>query len=216
MSSATAKSHKKPAQPAKPKNPLAVAEVEFAAQINALQEKRAAVRELAQSLPVVRRVLARWPDLVALVEAEVSHCRLNPPPDGAAKKAAHELVRALIVERLRTAEEQGVLKVLYECRAEPEESVEVTDGELARLLIVMLSEDFAWGRPAPARPTQEPPGSDGKVRAMAERYAKGEALYADGDADLEGAVIVERANGSGKKVVGRAADLAGDQDDDGE
>ena len=92
---------------------------------------------------------------------------------------------AVFVERIEAAVERGVLDIIWELRPKPEPTVSLTDGELARLMIILFPDQYPdeLGRP---QPTQAPPGSRRKVAEMRQRAARGVAICDPRDATLNG------------------------------
>lgn len=87
----------------------------------------------------------------------------------------------LLIARLQAAVESGVIDVHWEGGYAAASRVCITDGELARLLIVLFPEEHR--EYVPPRPTNAPPGTAEKIRVMSERMARGLALFAP-DADM--------------------------------
>lgn len=127
------------------------------------------------------------------------------------KAAFTPQVRSLLIDRLETAVESGVIDLHDD--AEHCDQLCITTGEYALLLRILFPEDYDEPRGAkkvraPA-PTDTAPGSPDRIAAYADRAARGQGLYAKGDArpgmvDGLGLKVVSRRNGSGHQVVGWA------------
>lgn len=141
----------------------------------------------------------------------------------AAKPAARKRARGrlpqntltVLIDRLEAAIAAGRIDLLADDGETP--AVEITTGELSLLLAILLPEEWPFLRPA-SQPTATAPGSKHRIQAYAARVAAGESLYHAYDAcpvrgDADGRLvaagklalaIVQRANGSGPRVLGWA------------
>jgi hypothetical protein len=129
--------------------------------------------------------------------------RTNPPPDGKVVKAAEQLVRTRVLDRLHAAVEAGVIDL--DDTDDETGAVMITRGEFVTLLQVMHPEEHPGELALPVA-VDAPPGSPEKIQAMQARLARGEALYTPCDPGMSNqgraARIVERRNGSGRRVLG--------------
>lgn len=82
-----------------------------------------------------------------------------------------------LIDRVQAAVESGVIDVVWEGGATVEPVVALTDGELARLMIVLFPEEFHESRVA--TPTQAPPGSREKIDVLCSRFQSGLSLFSD-------------------------------------
>lgn len=110
-------------------------------------------------------------------------------------------VREVLDDRIFEAIEAGVIDPLDDGEDLADE-VAVTWGELNRLRRILLREDFVPLNPA-ARPTNHPPGSNGKAAEMERRAEAGEDLYHRHDAppltDRQGFEVY--GQGTGDRMV---------------
>lgn len=121
----------------------------------------------------------------------------------------------VLVDRLEAAIDAGRIDLLGDDGHTP--AVEITTGELALLLSILLPEEWPLLTVA-AAPTATAPGSKHRIATYAARVEAGESLYHGYDAcpvrgDADGRLvaagklalaIVQRANGSGPRVLGWA------------
>lgn len=86
----------------------------------------------------------------------------------------------VLIDRVQAAVESGVIDVVWEGGATIEPVIALTDGELARLMIVLFPEEY---RESPlATPTKAAPGSSEKIDVLCSRFQRGQSLFSD---DLE-------------------------------
>lgn len=86
-------------------------------------------------------------------------------------------VVSVMVERVQAAVESGVIDVVWEGGGKVESSVCLTDGELARLLLVLFPSEYGQYLPQFSA-CSHPPGSDAKIDELAERFSSGVPLFA--------------------------------------
>lgn len=116
--------------------------------------------------------------------------------------------QSVAIERIHAAIESGTIDVMWESQS-VEESVTLTDGELARLMIIMFPEDYPE-RPFPKpTPTTAPPGSPRKIAELSRRLRDGLSLFHSADADMN------KAKSGGVVTQGtRCLRIADDESDD--
>lgn len=188
-----------PKPPARPPSPIEARRSALRAAEERLKAERLHLAAVTQAIALVRTPFKAFPEFAQLFVDELRAGVRPDPPDGGAIKAAITAVRTGVIDRLHAMIDAGTIDLDNDDRAEG--AVQITVGELLTLLKGMFPDDFKDGLPAPP-PTAAVPGSDAKIEVMAARVEAGQAIFAAGDADLAGAVIVERKNGSGKKVIG--------------
>jgi hypothetical protein len=132
-----------------------------------------------------------------------------PPPKRPRPRHRRRTLRpstlTVLIDRIEAALEGDQIDLLSD-DAEADQ-IAITTGELALLLTILFPEEFPPGeRRKPRKGTATAPGSEARIAEYAARRAAGLYLYAQGDARADGpgrgVVIVQRANGSGVKVVG--------------
>ena len=107
-----------------------------------------------------------------------------PPKKPRARSRGQTLppdVREILDDRIFAAIDAGLIDPLDDGE-DVADTVAPTWGELNRLRMILLREEFEPLKPA-SRPTNCPPGSAGKVAEMERRTAAGEELFARHDAD---------------------------------
>lgn len=88
------------------------------------------------------------------------------------------------------------------------EKVLIVKGGFYRASHIISPKDYPLQRATPRKPTNTAPGSPSRIEEYARRLASGEDLHRTGDQnDLADAVIVERLNGMGRRVLGRSGEL---------
>lgn len=212
------KKPKKPNKPAttvaRPRTPLEAAGVEIEKQKSRLQRREGYIKGITQALPILQKVQREEPDLIDLLLKSLTVHR-DSPPDGAAKKAALEIVTTNILDRIDAAFASGRFREISAAGLEelfgPGSGIDqltVFAGDFYELLHLVDPAQYPIALTRP-RPTATAPGSPSRVEEYARRREREEELHADGDANhLTDAVIKARANGMGQKVLGRESELA--------
>lgn len=107
-------------------------------------------------------------------------------------KGSERRILSILIQRIDASIEAGVLDVQWELSPRAEPVVCITDGELARLLMIMFPNDYP-DRPFPRpEPTSAPPGSPRKVAELERRATLGLSLYHPQDADSSSARSASR------------------------
>lgn len=116
-------------------------------------------------------------------------------------------VRSILIDRLEHAITTGRIDLMEDDGETPE--VAITTGELGLLLVILLGEEYAAPVRAPAL-TRTAPGSASRIAEYSRRVENGEVLFAQGDSRADGIGrglrIVQRANGTGPKIIGWMGD----------
>ncbi len=129
-------------------------------------------------------------------------------------RTARELVTNQILDRWDEAYREGHIREI----ADPStgEVVLVITGGLYRACHLLSPADYPLKLDPPA-PTATAPGSPARVEEYRRRVESGQHLYASGDENhMTGAVIVERLNGMGRRVLGRSGELEQERNADDE
>lgn len=172
----------------------------------AVAAPRGVRRHMDALLAQLGPILTKHPELRrAFWRAARAWRPLNPVPDGGAVRVASRQVREAVLDRLHARVEAGDIDLDEDDNATGE--VAITQGEFVTLLGWMFPEDYPEVSP-PAATVDAPPGCPAKLAVMADRLARGEELFHPGDAGLSSggrrAAVVERRNGTGRRVVGWA------------
>ena len=129
--------------------------------------------------------------------------RTSAPTRRHPRQLIQSTVRSILIDRIEAAVRSGVID-LHDDPA-PTAAIAITTGELARLLEILLPEEYA-GPTGQGPPTATAPGSAERIAVYAARRALGQAIANPRDRRADGAGqgvrVVQRSNGSGPRVVG--------------
>jgi hypothetical protein len=172
--------------------------------VKELSRKQEAAEQVVEAAEMCRKPFATYAELRDLFASTLSMERPNPPPNTREVNTAREKVLGELNDVLEDESQPGRLIEFL-----PDGSIAIKpgvddDGKRINGFAVLqriILRDYVAPQLEDAEPTTAPPGSPRKVEIMRERVEGGCETFAEGDADMTNAFTVERANGTGKKVL---------------